>query len=72
MERKGIKTDSVSDLGDADKYCTALRFRQVVGKGNDVSVSGIINNNIRPLLNPPEPGEDKLDQLLRWLEAQGM
>ena len=28
--------------------------------------------NIRPLLNPPESGEDKLDQLLRWLEDQGM
>lgn len=28
--------------------------------------------NIRPLLDPPTPGEDKLDQLLRWLEAQGM
>jgi WD40 repeat protein len=28
--------------------------------------------NRRPLLDPPTPGEDKLDQLLRWLEAQGM
>jgi len=28
--------------------------------------------NIRPLLDPPLPDEDKLDQLLRWLEEQGM
>jgi hypothetical protein len=28
--------------------------------------------NIRPLLDPPRPGEDKLDQLLRWLKEQGM
>jgi hypothetical protein len=28
--------------------------------------------NIRPLLNPPPTGEDKLDQLLHWLEEQGM
>jgi hypothetical protein len=28
--------------------------------------------NIRPLLDPPRPGEDKLDQLLRWLKDQGM
>ena len=28
--------------------------------------------NIRPLLDPPPPGEDKLDQLLRWLKDQGM
>jgi WD40 repeat protein len=28
--------------------------------------------NIRPLLDPPPFGEDKLDQLLRWLKDQGM
>lgn len=27
--------------------------------------------DIRPLLDPPLPGEDKLDQLLRWLDEQG-
>ena len=28
--------------------------------------------NIRPLLYPPKPGEDKLDQLMSWLKVQGM
>lgn len=28
--------------------------------------------NIRPLLDPPKPGEDKLDQLLGWLKDQGI
>ncbi len=28
--------------------------------------------NIRPLLDRPQPGEDKFDQLLRWIEDQGM
>jgi hypothetical protein len=28
--------------------------------------------NIRPLFDPPPAGEDKLDQLLRWLKEQGM
>jgi len=28
--------------------------------------------NIRPPLDPPKPGEDKLDQLLGWLKDQGM
>jgi hypothetical protein len=26
--------------------------------------------DIRPLFDPPRPGEDKLDQLLRWLDEQ--
>jgi hypothetical protein len=28
--------------------------------------------NIRPLRDPPKPGEDKLDQLLRWIKEQGI
>jgi hypothetical protein len=28
--------------------------------------------NILPQLDPPPPGEDKLDRLLRWLKDQGI
>jgi hypothetical protein len=49
-----------------------IPIRSAVRTADDPAEPETRTFNIRPLVDPPGPGEDKLDQLLRWLIDQGM
>jgi hypothetical protein len=64
--------------GCASVLGSILSAQIAIGAGSAVRTDGspvepeIRTFDIRPLLDPPRPGEDKLDQLLRWLADQGV
>jgi WD40 repeat protein len=53
-----------------DQEITILPVGSAVRTADGPDESEMRTFDIRPLLDPPQPGEDKLDQLLRWLDEQ--
>ena len=67
-----IVPESWDWLQPRDGYYVDQEITLPISSGDGSTEPEMRTFNIRPLLDPPKPGQDKLDQLLSWLKEQGM